>query len=410
MADSFSQIDRWLESKLPQMIELQRLLTAIPALGPENGGDGELKKAEALCAWLDQQGLKNYQRIDATDQRVSSRKRPNILLPLSRKEKNPAFWIMSHLDVVPAGDFSLWSSPPFKMQQQEGRVYGRGVEDNQQGLVASIFAALACREFQLGIPKTAGLLFVSDEESGSHYGIEHIIKQNIFKADDYFLVPDGGISDGSMIETAEKSILWLRFEVLGKQCHASMPEKGINTALAAGDLTIKLYHSLKNKFKEQNAIFSPPLSTFTPTKREKNVDNINTVPGRDVFYFDCRILPEIPLSEVKDFIIQILSEKEKEYKVQINLETIQEVSSVASDPESPFVRQLQKAIDEVYHIKAKAMGIGGGTVASFLRNRGHQTLVWSKIEESMHMPDEYCVLANLLGDAKVMARLLLENP
>lgn len=36
-----------------RMIELQRDLVAIPALGPVNGGQGEREKAEYLCAWCD---------------------------------------------------------------------------------------------------------------------------------------------------------------------------------------------------------------------------------------------------------------------------------------------------------------------------------------------------------------------
>ena len=43
--------------------------------------------------------------------------------------------------------------------------------------------------------------------------------------------------DGSEIEIAEKSILWLRFRVRGKQCHASTPQKGINAFEAGAELT-----------------------------------------------------------------------------------------------------------------------------------------------------------------------------
>jgi succinyl-diaminopimelate desuccinylase len=50
---------------------------------------------------------------------------------------------MSHLDVVPEGERSLWHSDPWKVIVKDGAVIGRGVEDNQQGLVASVFATLA---------------------------------------------------------------------------------------------------------------------------------------------------------------------------------------------------------------------------------------------------------------------------
>jgi succinyl-diaminopimelate desuccinylase len=53
------------------------------------------------------------------------------------------------------------------------------------------------------------------------------------------------------------------------------------------------------------------------------------------------------------------------------------------------------------------MGFGGGTVAAYLRNIGIDSAVWSRLSDSAHQPDEYALLENILGDAKVMALLAL---
>ena len=53
------------------------------------------------------------------------------------------------------------------------------------------------------------------------------------------------------------------------------------------------------------------------------------------------------------------------------------------------------------------MGVGGGTVAAHIRRRGRSVAVWSRLDETLHGPDEYCLLSNLLGDAKVMAYVFL---
>jgi succinyl-diaminopimelate desuccinylase len=37
------------------------------------------------------------------------------------------------------------------------------------------------------------------------------------------------------------------------------------------------------------------------------------------------------------------------------------------------------------------------------------TAVWGKIDESAHQPNEYSIIANTLGDAKVMALLALKE-
>jgi succinyl-diaminopimelate desuccinylase len=53
------------------------------------------------------------------------------------------------------------------------------------------------------------------------------------------------------------------------------------------------------------------------------------------------------------------------------------------------------------------MGIGGGTVAAFFREAGLPAAVWSKMDDQAHQPDEYCVIENMVNDAKVMVRLIL---
>jgi succinyl-diaminopimelate desuccinylase len=53
------------------------------------------------------------------------------------------------------------------------------------------------------------------------------------------------------------------------------------------------------------------------------------------------------------------------------------------------------------------MGIGGGTVAAVFRRAGYPAVVYARLDDSAHQPDEYCVLDNLIGDAKVFALTLL---
>ncbi len=56
--------------------------------------------------------------------------------------------------------------------------------------------------------------------------------------------------------------------------------------------------ALHKKFDNQNPFFSPPESTFEPTRKEANVPNVNTIPGEDVFFFDCRVLPDLNVGEI----------------------------------------------------------------------------------------------------------------
>ncbi len=116
------------------------------------------------------------------------------------------------------------------------------MEDNQQDMVASIFAAKALIDEGLITAKSINLAFVADEETSSNIGLFYMIDymDNLFNNDDLIVVPDSGNPEGSLIEVAEKSILWLCFKTMGKQCHGSNPHLGNNAFLAASHLVTKL--------------------------------------------------------------------------------------------------------------------------------------------------------------------------
>ncbi|HTX71588.1 MAG TPA: M20 family metallo-hydrolase [Rectinemataceae bacterium] len=399
---------RYLDQSTAGIVELESLLTSIPAIAPESGGDGEMKKAEALIAWLARKGIGQIERYDAPDSRVSGGTRPNIVATIRGESDDSRVWIMSHLDVVPEGERALWSSDPYTVQVKDGKVIGRGVEDNQQGLVGSVFAALAFLENKIVPKRTIKLLFVADEEVGSKYGIQHVLTiPGLFRKEDLILIPDGGSVDGSEIEVAEKNILWLKVVTKGQQVHASMPDKGSNAFLAACDLALRIHALESEVFTARDRLFEPDRTTINPTKKDANVPNVNTIPGDDVMYFDMRILPEYPVDRVLAEVDRKMREVEAKYRVTISREIMQRNESKATKPDAPVVTALSRAVREVYGVQAKAIGIGGGTVGAYLRNAGYDCVVWARLEETAHQPNESAKLADIIGDAKVFASVIL---
>ena len=408
---SFKKVSQRIDSYREAMIELQTELCAHPAVGPENGGDGELLKANFLKDRLIQLGFTNFRHYDAQDQRVSSGIRPNFVTTIEGKNKSKFIWIITHMDIVPPGELSLWSQDPYKAYVKDGHIFGRGIEDNQQDMVASIFAAKALLDEGLIPENSINLTFVSDEETSSNMGLFYMIDstENLFNHDDLIVVPDSGNPQGSLIEVAEKSMLWLCFKTKGKQCHGSNPQLGNNAFVAASHLVTKLV-KLKKLFPKSDPLFDPPQSTFEPTKKEANVGNINTIPGEDIFYMDCRVLPEYDLQNVLAEIRNIVRKIEKKFKVQIEISTAQYVQSAKpTSPDAPVVLALQESIHAVYNINTFAGGVGAGTVASYIRKKNYPVAVWSKTNQTAHQPDENCPIDNLLGNAKVFAYLFLRN-
>jgi len=390
------------------VIELETLLTSFPAMAPESGGDGEWKKAEALEAWLRRHGIVEIERHDAPDERVSSGKRPNIVATIKGRRPGKRLWVMAHTDVVPEGDRSLWNTDPFQVLVKDGKIYGRGVEDNQQGLVSSVFASLALVSQGIVPAHDVKLLFVADEEFGSVYGIQWLLaNRTLFASDDLIVVPDSGAHDGSEIEVAEKNICWLKVITKGKQCHASRPDDGANAFLANCDLALRLNAMEREVFSQTDGIFVPDRTTITPTKKDANVPNINTVPADDAFYIDMRILPRYAIDDVLAEAGRRARDVESRYGVKVSFEVVQRNDSPPTAVDAPVVLLLKDAIKATYGVEGRAVGVGGGTVGAYLRKAGLPCVVWSRQDETMHAPNEYAKLENLLGDAKVFARLML---
>jgi succinyl-diaminopimelate desuccinylase len=397
-----SSIDGYKEEMIGALGELLR----IPAIGPENGGDGEFERARYLKELAERCGFEEVEMFDALDERVRLRLRPNIVAR-KRGSSEQTVWIVTHMDTVPPGDIDAWTYPPFSPRVVDGKLYGLGAEDNGQAIIASLYAAKALNELSLSGEKTMGLAMVADEERGSEKGIKFLIREGVFRSGDTIYVPDHGVPDGSVIVVAEKSIMWLKVIIEGKQTHASTPEKGINAMKVGSKFMTFLLEHLTEKYGKMDNIFIPPNSTFEPTKRHQTVGNINTVPGEDVFYIDIRLLPEYEPEEVMKTIKKVAKLFEDRTGADIELSTEQMTKSgPPSSTDSEGMKALSQAIKTVRGIDPVARGIGGGTCANLFRLAGFEAYAWQTVDENAHAVNEYSKVENLVSDAKVFAVLM----
>ncbi len=398
-----------IDSYKPTVIDLQSHMIACPAVSPHQGGLGESAKAAYLLSVLKQMKFDEVFVINVPDKKAKDGVRPNIVAKYYGENKQKTLWVMAHMDVVPPGDLNLWKTDPFKAVVKGDKIYGRGSEDNQQGLVSGLLAVKAMMDLGIRPPCTYALLLNADEEIGSKFGIVPILKKHgkIFGKNDSFLVPDGGNPQGTMVEIAEKNMLWLQFTVQGKQTHSSTPHSGINAHRASAHLIVKL-GDLYKKFNKKDKLFAPEItSTFEPTKHEPNVPNVNTIPGTDIFCLDCRVLPCYKNEQVLAEIAKINKTIEKAFKVTIKVAVLQSESSKPTDPKHSLVKLTQEAAKFVYKNSPRAMGVGGGTVGAYLRNAGYPVVVYSKLDDMAHQPNEYSSIKNTLGDAKVFAYIAM---
>ena len=379
----------------------QRIIP-IEALDPASGGSGESERGEEICRILDELGFPGYHKYVFRDD--FGVERPNIVLKVGRKDRT--LWIISHMDTVAPGDKLLWSKPPFEATVEDDRIYGRGTLDNGQAMFTMVSLLKNADEDSLNY--NIGLVFSADEETGGRYGMEALIEKGIFDRNDLFIVLDYGSRNGLQIEVAEKSVLWIKFTIEGRQAHASNPRNSINAARESMKFMIYLDSHLHSKYVASDDIYAPSSSTFEPTFHEKNVDNINTIPGSDVQFMDMRLLPRYDLDSVIDDIYFRIREFEKNSEARIKYEIVNKKQAPpATSMNSEIVTLLRSALKALREGEPRTIGIGGNTSAGLLRKKGIEAVAWCTASpEIYHRVDEYCLISDIMKDLEVLEIIL----
>ena len=407
-------ITQWIDAHRSEILDTYQSILRIPALSPENGGNGEWDKTRKILEILSAWGWGDWiEVIEIPDERAQKGTRPNIIItynPTSLAlDEGGCIISVAHLDVVPVGDLSQWDHDPFDPVVIEGKLFGRGTEDNGQGLICSLYGLKCIVDLQLPVSHSIKIVLVADEEMGSKYGIQPLVKQNLFNPNDLVVVPDAGVVSGLEIEVAEKIPLRVEITTEGRQGHAARPTDALNTQPIANKLATLLFDRLHSQFAGTDPLFYPPVSTFEPTKRKNNVENVNTLPGKDIQWWDCRLLPSAPKDEIQELFLSTAREIEQESGATITVEFRShdfQVPVITAD--TPVVKRLQKAIGTMIPGEIKLVGIGGGTCAAFFRFEGIPAIVWGHMAHVAHETNEHCVVDYLYTDIAIFAAFFLD--
>ena len=387
------------------MVAALSRICRIPAISPHNGGTGEEDKAKEIEKLVNELGLGKVEWLRVKDEASQTGDRPSLFLEYKGTSKR-RLCILSHVDIVPEGDLSFWAHDPYDPTVKEGRLYGRGVSDNGTALIASLYALAALSNLGITPAFTVCLGFLADEEMGSLYGVKPLIEQGLFREDDLVIAPDSGNSEGNFIEIAEKAMLKLEFVVTGKQAHAGRPHTGLNACRVANLFSVELDEALHKAFPEEDDLFNPPVSTFEPTRRLANVPNLNTVPGKERFGFDCRVLPSVSLKDVLSVVNKVKDDIARRSGAEIELKETGADAAAPTSKNSDIVRLLVSSVKEVLNVEPTMGGVGGGTFAAFFRRRSIPAAVWQQVGDTAHQPNEYTEIDHLVNNAKVFASMM----
>ena len=134
--DALEMIDSYKD----EILKTAKAMISIKAISPESGGEGESNRADYLSGLLSGMGFK-VDRYEYKDDKGVMR--PNLTVVFGNNERT--LWIVSHMDTVSEGDLSLWTHDPFTLYVEGDKLYGRGINDDGQDVLAGIYALKALK-------------------------------------------------------------------------------------------------------------------------------------------------------------------------------------------------------------------------------------------------------------------------
>ncbi len=130
--------------------------------------------------------------------------------------KAPKVMLGAHADVVPA------RAAMFKLRQDAGRYYGRGVLDMKFAIAAYLHIIDDIKDNITSYD--IGLMVSSDEEIGGRNGVANVVSAGYLPQ--VCILPDGG--DNWQVQTGSKGFLLYEIGISGASTHGSRPWLGDN--------------------------------------------------------------------------------------------------------------------------------------------------------------------------------------
>jgi acetylornithine deacetylase/succinyl-diaminopimelate desuccinylase-like protein len=231
--------------------EVVDLVSALIRFDTSNTGEAATTKCEAECArWVAAQLEEVGYQTEYLE--AGAPGRGNVFARLEGVDRSRgALLLHGHLDVVPA-EASDWSVHPFSGAVEDGYVWGRGAVDMKD--MCGMLIAIARHFKRDGIvpPRDLVFAFVSDEEAGGKYGSEWLIdnRPDLFDGVTEAIGEVGGFSltvprkDGGerrlyLVETAEKSMMWMRLMARSRAGHGMLIHHD-NAVTAVAEAVAKL--------------------------------------------------------------------------------------------------------------------------------------------------------------------------
>ncbi len=353
----------------------------------------------ALIDWvadyLDGYGIRSTLVRDETGTKA------NLLATIGDPDQDGGIVLSGHTDVVPV-DGQPWTTDPFQVVERDGALVGRGTADMKS---FSAIGLAMVPEFLARRPTRPIHFALSYDEEVGCLGVDGIVRHYAEHGPKPSVVIVGEPTMMQVID-AHKGGLVVETEIQGLAGHSSMPDRGVNAVMVAGELV----HWLNREGEAmrrgpQNPRFDPPYSTLSVNRIEGGTAN-NIIAAECRLAWEMRVLPGTDdldvLARYRRFAEGLEPAMRKVCpQCGIRIRQLARIKGLKPQPGSP-AETLAKALAGTNATAA----VSYGTEAGFFQELGIPTVICGpgSIEDA-HRPDESIALDQVEACVQFMARL-----
>ena len=373
-----------------EVLRFARRLIETPS---ENPGGSEEEVAEVAVGILE--GLGGAPEIVRGEEG-----RPNVVARFGAGDRPALAW-NGHLDVVPAGEPSNWTHPPYGAEIADGRMIGRGAVDMKGSVASALGAISAIRRAGVELAGRLDLHLVADEEMAGAHGTDVLMDKGYFDQDAAIV----GEASELTVMLAERGGAWVTATAKGTAAHGSRPSEGVNAITSMSRFLLRIDEVLPD--------IEHPLVGRPTVNAAQIVGGTapNVVPDRCSVEIDRRIVPgerdpEAVLRPFDELADRIRAEH-PEVDLSFELKLWLEAAETASD--SPIAQACRDALRAETGAEPPDTGFTGITDARFyINDRDIPTVLLGPGSlATAHKADEYVAVAELVTAARVFARVFV---
>ena len=314
----------------------------------------------------------------------------------------PNFCFAGHTDVVPIGDETAWSVPPFEAAIEDGVLVGRGATD-MKGAIAAFVAAVS-RLVKDSTPKgSISFLITGDEEGPAINGTPKMLQwlEEQGEVIDHCLVgePTNPTVLGEMIKIGRRGSVNAWLTVHGVQGHVAYPHLADNPLPR---LAAMIERITREPLDDGTDHFQP--SNLEITNIEVGNDATNVIPGAGRVRFNIRFndsqTPEGLETRLRAQLDSVVQTHGGSYTLEMQVNG----DAFVTQP-GAFSAIVAEAVAQATGRTCELSTTGGTSDARFIKNYA-PVIEFGLISQTMHKTDEQVAVSDLVQLTAIYEQVL----